>query len=294
MKEIPSFLKELIVKEYPNHYDLIFEFYNEKRFETFRINHLKGSVDEVRSYLESNHIEYKKWDLYNDAYILVNNDKLINSDIYKEGKIYFQSLSSMIPPLCMDLISNHDVLDMAAAPGSKTSLMSALNNNINITACEIDKIRMDRLQYNINKLGCKNVNFIRSDATKLDDYFRFDEILLDAPCSGSGTLSSYDESFDKISLKLIKNSSILQLKLLRKALTILKKGSTMVYSTCSILKEENENVIKQIQKEFKIEILPLNLNIPIDDLLPSDIKNAVTVKPSKMYEGFFIIKLRKI
>ena len=140
---------------------------------------------------------------------------------------------------------------MAAAPGGKTTQMSAISKNeAMITACEKNTIRAERLKYNLEKQGAKRVNVMKEDARKLDDYFSFDKILLDAPCSGSGTENIYSKNFTE---ELIKRSVKVQEELLTKALKILKSGKEMVYSTCSILKEENENILNKSLVEKDIE-----------------------------------------
>lgn len=162
-----------------------------------------------------------------------------------------------------------------------------------ITACEINKIRLERLKYNIEKQGASSVYIMQKDARNLEDFFAFDQILLDAPCSGSGTLSlSNPKLKESFTQKLIKKSVETQKKLLTKAVTILKKGHEMVYSTCSILEEENEDIIKQFVKAGKIEIIPITTkDLP---LLPVKIKGTICIPPNELYEGFFVAKLRKI
>lgn len=290
---IPEYIKTLLLNYYDKKTVLdILEGYKTKRFQSFRVNTLKATKEEIITVLNENSIKYEEWNIYNQA-LIVEDDELIRTlDIYKDGKIYFQSLSSMLPPLFLN--GHGDILDMTAAPGSKTSMIAGLDPNSMITAVEIDKIRMERLKYNMNKLGVKNIIYLNTDASKLDDFFSFDSILLDAPCSGSGTLNIYDKSFDKFSLKLVKNSSIIQKKLLSKALTILKRGHEMVYSTCSILPEENEQVVSEIIKRFNCEIVPLDKSVFNEsDLLPTKIEGSICLKPNKYYEGFFIVKIKK-
>ena len=136
---------------------------------------------------------------------------------------------------------------------------------------------------------------MNTDSTKIDDFFSFDQILLDAPCSGSGVLCFNENLNEKFTKKLIDKSVDLQTKLLKKALRILKKGHEMVYSTCSILDIENEKIIDKVIKEKKAEIVPIQFygmeQIP---QLPTKIKGTMCVCPNKFYEGFFIAKLRKI
>ena len=133
---------------------------------------------------------------------------------------------------------------------------------------------------------------MNQDAKNLDDFFSFDRILLDAPCSGSGTLYiGVDAKPLKISDQLVINSAKIQLQLLKKALKILKKGGTMIYSTCSILKDENEEILKKALPGTGCEIVPIDAkDLP---LLPSTIPGVITVMPTDEYEGFFVAKIKK-
>jgi len=179
---------------------------------------------------------------------------------------------------------------MAAAPGGKTTQIATLTNNkCMITACEKNKIRAERLKYNLQKQGVGCVNVMLEDARKLSDFFSFDKILLDAPCSGSGTASVFDASFNK---ELIDRSSKTQEELLRKALKILKVGGEMIYSTCSILAQENENVLKKVLQNSGAEILPVE---PVNGVpvLPTSISGVLCVAPTDLYEGFFVAKIKK-
>lgn len=288
-------LKELIKKDYPNDYLDIIEGYKARRKTCFRINRLKTNVLEVEEYLNNNNIKYSHPSYFTDAFILDDNINLMELDLVKSGKIYLQSLSSQIPPLFLDLDKSNDILDMCAAPGGKTCEISSLTNNSkNIMACEANKIRCDRLKYNLTLQGVNRCNVQLIDSKKLDSFFSFDTILLDAPCSGSGTINlNNPKDLKSFSKELVLNSSKTQKELLKKAITILKKDHTLVYSTCSILKKENEEVVKSVlNKDIVIE--PISLDIDTKYLLPSNINGVITVQPSDSYEGFFIAKIKKI
>ena len=217
-------------------------------------------------------------------------------EIYQDGKVYLQSLSSMLPPIVLRPKQGKDILDMTAAPGGKTTQIAAMTDNkANITACEMNKIRAERLKYNIEKQGAKIYVMIQ-DARKIDDLFSFDQILLDAPCSGSGTLYAQDSQLkEAFSMKRINKSIVTQLALLKKAINLLKIGQEMVYSTCSILACENEKIVQQVIKEGRVEIVPIDFHgkksLP---LLPTGIEGTLCVKPNEWYEGFFVAKMKKI
>lgn len=180
--------------------------------------------------------------------------------------------------------------------GGKTTQIAAISlNEAHITACEMNHVRLERLNYNIEKQGASCVYTMQKDARNIDDFFSFDSILLDAPCSGSGTLSANDINLNRFfTTKLIEKSIKSQSALLRKALKILKHGSEMVYSTCSILSCENEDVIAKILKENDAQIVPIQLKgIEELPLLPTKIKGTICVCPNELYEGFFVAKIKK-
>ncbi len=294
-KQTPEFLYNKLLTQYNEEtVDTIMQGYIEERPVTLRVNTIKSNLQEIQNVFNKENITYNIVEWYKDALIInnVKEDRVKSLDIYKEGKIYLQSLSSMLPSLILDPKKDENILDMTAAPGGKTTQIAAISNNeCMITACEKNKIRCDRLKYNIEKQGAGRVNVMQEDARKLSNYFSFDKILLDAPCSGSGTTNIFKDNFSE---ELIKRSVKTQEELLKKALTILKKGSTMVYSTCSILKDENEEVINKVLHKFNAEVVPIEENmirgIPV---LPSGINGAITICPSNLYEGFFVCKIRK-
>lgn len=296
---MPEFLELMLKEQYGEELtSKILHGYSSKRRVTFRVNTLKSNISEIEETLQELNIEYEKVPWSNEAFIVKNaiESQLQELEIYNQGKIYLQSVSSMLPPIILNPKEGADILDMAAAPGGKTTQLAALSNNkAHITACEMNNIRTQKLKYNVEKQGATCVYIMQKDSRQIDDFFSFDQILLDAPCSGSGTINLGDRSLDKyFTLKLIEKSTKAQLALLRKAIKILKKGQEMVYSTCSILSRENEEIVEKIMKENKLEIVPIEFegmeNLP---LLPTKIEGTLCVCPNELYEGFFIAKIRK-
>ena len=298
-KEIPLFLKDMLIKQYGEETTkTIIEGYSKNRFVTLRINTLKNTSENIKKVLEAANIKFKEVEWYKDALIIENasENEIRKLDIYENGEIYMQSLSSMIPVVILSPKENENILDMAAAPGGKTTQIAAISDNkALITACEKNKIRAERLKYNILKQGASKINVLMEDARNLSDYFSFDKILLDAPCSGSGTISINDEKLDKIFTKeLVERSEKLQYELLKKAINILKPGCEMVYSTCSILENENEKNLNKILSTGKVELIPINKeNLEGIPQLKVNLEGTVCVCPNELYEGFFVAKLRK-
>ncbi len=263
----------------------------EGRKATLRINNLKSNFEEIETVLKQSNFSFNTVNFYDKAIVLDDEKNIRELDIYKEGKIYMQSLSSMIPPIVLDPKEGENILDMCAAPGGKTSEICALSNNSSmVSACEKNKIRTDRLKYNLEKLGCRKVNVLNQDSRQLDDFLKFDKILVDAPCSGSGTLDLNVENTN-FNEDLISRSVRFQEELLSKALKLVNKGGTIIYSTCSIFEEENDGVVERLKSNFNFDIEKIELNLDNAELLDS--KYGLLIKPNEYYEGFYIVKIIK-
>ena len=208
MGNIPEFLIEMLNNQYGEEIaEEIIEGYEKTIVTTFRVNTIKSNIEEIQNEMNKLNIDYEKVSWSDEVFIIKNaNEKDIEQlEIYKEGKIYLQSLSSMLPPIILEPKENWDILDMAAAPGGKTTQIAAITkNNAHITACEMNHIRAERLKYNIEKQGASSVYVMQIDSRQMNDFFSFDQILLDAPCSGSGTSNVKEPNFTP---KLIEKST---------------------------------------------------------------------------------------
>lgn len=300
MEQITTdFLKNILETQYAEtQVNSILEGLTKSRKTTIRVNTIKTSMTEIKEILEKEEISFKEVPWNDFALIIENADesRIRKLQIYNNGEIYMQSLSSMIPPIVLNPQANESILDMAAAPGGKTTEMACLSNNqAMITACEKNKIRCDKLKYNLEKQGANRVTIMQEDARKLSDFFKFDKILLDAPCSGSGTINITDSNLEKyFSKELYIRAIKTQKELLEKAAKIVKIGGEIVYSTCSILKDENEKIVQNILNKNNFEIVPINMNITEIPILPTTIEGTLCVCPTKIYEGFYVAKIKKI
>lgn len=299
-KQIPTFLLDMLKKQYNEKtVKRIIEGYQQERKVSLRVNTLKANAQQIYQKLIEANIQVKPVSWSKEAFIIENaHEKDIQAlEMYEKGEIYLQSLSSMLPPILLNPQPDMDILDMAAAPGGKTTQMAAISQNkAHITACEMHAVRAERLKYNLEKQGATCAYVMVTDARRLNSFFSFDQILLDAPCSGSGTLKVQDPNIPNkyFTEKLIEKSKASQKALLKKAIEVLKKGKEMVYSTCSILQSENEDILKEALKEGKIEIVPITIaGIEEIPTLPSTIEGTITICPSTYYEGFFVAKIRK-
>lgn len=289
---------------------------------TLRANTLKATAGQIARALDDAGIGYSRVPWYEDAFVLdgVRERDVWDLDIYRDGLVYLQSLSSMLPPLVLEPRPGADILDMCAAPGGKTAQIAALTGNAaHLTACEMSSPRAEKLTYNLEKLGAQNVNVMRTDARRLDEFFCFDQILLDAPCTGTGTYRAGDERAEKrMTRQLLAKVAKSQRALLDRALTVLKPGGTLVYSTCSVLPEENDDQVRAALKRHRdCKVIPIALHALNDGEIeggkraiqlagadegefampvlesPRALEGTVTLSPSRLYEGFYVAAIQK-
>ena len=296
---VPAYLWQMLTAQYGEETaERIAQGYAAQRAVTLRANPLKTDAATVCQALADKDIETKPVSWYGDAMIVENarEDALTQLDMYERGEIYLQSLSSMIPPMFLGAKPGENVLDMAAAPGGKTTQIAALTGNqAMITACEMNKIRADRLKYNVQRQGATRVTVMNIDSRNMDDLFSFDRILLDAPCSGSGTVQlGNPRSKGQFNKEFLGRTTKQQEALLLKALRLLRPGCEMIYSTCSVLAQENEDIVRRVLKKANAEVVELDLSafesVP---QLPVTIPGTLCVCPDALYEGFFVAKIRR-
>ena len=297
---VPAYLAQLLRAQYGEETaERIAQGYAAQRAVTLRANTLKTDAQTVRERLAAQDIETSPVPWYADAMIVrgAREDALTGLDLYERGEIYLQSLSSMIPPLLLGAKPGENVLDMAAAPGGKTTQIAALTGNqAMVTACEMNKIRAERLRYNVQRQGATRVTVMNIDSRNLDDLFSFDRILLDAPCSGSGTVQlGSPRSKGQFSREFLSRTTKQQEALLHKALRLLRPGCEMIYSTCSVLTQENEEIVSRVLRKTGALIVPLEL-AAFDSVprLPVSIPGTLCVAPDELHEGFFVAKIRRM
>lgn len=225
-----------------------------------------------------------------------------------DGRIYIQGLSSMAAVWALQPRPGEEVLDLAAAPGGKTSYIAALMNNTGrLAAVEPARARYFKLKANLQRLGVSNTHTYLKDGAVVGRLTpeRFDRILLDAPCSSEAQFTRLDAtSWQHWSPRKVKESARLQARLIRSAVAALKPGGTLVYSTCSLSPEEDECVLSgmlQQHPEMSPEPLPDMPALPwLGGLtewkgqpLDPRLTAARRILPSGHTDAFFICRLRK-
>ena len=271
-----------------------------------RINTLKISPKELIERMKKEW-EFKQVPWFKDGYFMEN--KKGRRDIGNTlesalGYIYVQEASSMIPPVVLDPKPGEVVLDIAASPGSKTTQMAAMMRNKGIiVANDIKPDRMKSLVMNLQKCGVQNVVTTMQEGRKFSGY-QFDKVLVDAPCSGTGTIKKSLKTINIWNPSMIKRLSFIQKKLLITGFENLKPGGVLVYSTCSVEPEENEGVVSWLlekKDDAKIDEVDVNLkkSKPIEEFggenYNPEVKKTLRIWPQDNNTcGFYIAKVRKL
>ena len=257
-----------------------------------RVNKLKYSEEEFEEFLKEKDIQIIK---KVDTVYYVNSGLIINSKEFKEGKIIAQDASSYLAAKNLGAKPNELVLDICAAPGGKTAVLAEeMENKGEIIAIDIHQHKKKLIEENMKKLGIDIVKATVLDARNVNKQGRkFDKILVDVPCSGYGVIRKKPEILYTKNRENIEELASLQLEILNSAADILKDGGELIYSTCTIISQENtENVEKFLneRKEFKVKALniPENVSGEYDKLGGFSINYK-----EEIMDNFYIIKLIK-
>ena len=257
-----------------------------------RVNKLKYSEEEFEEFLKEKDIQIIK---KVDKVYYVNSGLIINSKEFKEGKIIAQDASSYLAAKNLGVKPNDLVLDICAAPGGKTAVLAEeMENKGEIIAIDIHQHKKKLIEENMKKLGIDIVKATVLDARNVNKQGRkFDKILVDVPCSGYGVIRKKPEILYTKNRENVEELASLQLEILNSAADILKNGGELIYSTCTIISQENtENVEKFLneRKEFKVKALniPENVSGEYDKLGGFSINYK-----EEIMDNFYIIKLVK-
>lgn len=281
-----------------------------------RVNTLKISPEQLKNRLEK--YGWKISEVHkNYPYILVV-EKISNLKPGELGKTiehllgyyYIQEISSMLPIIALSPKEDDLFLDLCASPGSKTTQAAAMmNNKGTIVANEVNLGRIRILNANLEKCGVSNTIVTRKDGVQFCKRWsekiktKFDKILVDAPCSGEGTLRKSPRTFDMWNINFIKSLSKIQKRLASESLKLLKVGGEMIYSTCTLSPEEDEMVVNYLKNNFDVEIQKVDLSIKTregilewgGEKFNEEIKNCVRIYPQDNdTDGFFLAKIKKL
>ncbi len=272
-----------------------------------RINTLKISISECKKRLEEKGWQLTQIPWCKEGFWVVHNEgrrDIGNTLEHSLGHIYVQEAASMIPPIVLGPQPGDIVLDMCASPGSKSSQIAQYMENKGIlVANDYKGIRIAPLGINLQRCGISNAIITLMEGRWFKD-LRFDKILVDAPCSGTGTIRKSFKTLMIWNPDVIKRLAGQQRQLIETAFDILKEDGVMVYSTCSCEPEENEGIIDHLlnnhdnAKLEKIYLDGLKVSKPILEFEKNryrkEIENCLRIWPQDNdTEGFFVAKIRK-
>jgi 16S rRNA (cytosine967-C5)-methyltransferase len=278
-----------IVDAYPVDGEKIIESFKIRPTPYIRINRLKGTVAEAETMLDSMGLEYKKANWYEEFKSVNRLGGIINSPIMKDGYISIHDEAQGLVCHLVDPKPGELVVDLCAAPGSKTTYLAELMNNQGmIIAVEVSDVRMKMVIENVVRLGITIVRHVLADGRHYN-VEGVDKVIVDAPCSNSGVVAKRPEVKERVNLKVLKRLARLQYDLIENAARFLKVGGALIYSTCSILPQENEDVIAQFLERHKNFVLdPAKEYVPMADAY-------LKVLPSQFYtDGMFAARVKKI
>ena len=255
----------------------------------FVIKQNKLKENNLKTNLENQGFVLEEHPFLKDSFIVRNPESIIDTNEFKEGKFIIQDGSCSLCAEVLEPVENSIVLDICAAPGSKSCNIQEITNNQSIIYCnDINNNKIDRIKENVYKCGVENVQYMNFDATILQEDLinKFDRILVDAPCSATGVINKNPEIKLFRTKKDVEDLVGIQRRILENCEKYLKKGGILVYSTCSLLKEENEENVDYIENK---------LNLKREDIdFYGDKNEFIKLMPfQKGTQGFFISKFVK-
>jgi 16S rRNA (cytosine1407-C5)-methyltransferase len=306
--EFLSRLRHIVGAE---HYERCLTSFSSDKATTFRVNTLLTSNDDACAEMVRCGVQFEPITWCESAFSVPGSSRgaLLATRAFREGRIYVQNASSLLPVLILDPQPGEKVLDLAAAPGGKTLHIAAkMQNRGLLSAVEVVRSRLYKLQNNLSLHAASIVKTYLTDGRSVGNKTpnRFDRVLLDAPCSAEARFRTKDsDTWRYWSPRKIREQARKQAGLLRSAIKSLKPGGTLVYCTCSFAPEENELVIQTqlTRNSDRIQLLPIELTVSnwIPGLaewngkhLSSELRQARRVLPTESMDAFFLAKITKV
>ena len=271
---------------------------NERVNVTIRVNGVRGTREELKQKLESEGITCEYGNLSQDALVILKGN-VIKTKAFEQGWFYVQDESSMLVARALKPKHHSKVLDTCSAPGGKTTHVADLMRQTGtVYAHDVYEHKIKLIEDNVKRLGLTNVVATLQDATTLNERYEsdsFDAVLVDAPCSGLGILRRHPE------VKITKQPSdldeimMIQKKILNTVAPLVKVGGTLVYSTCTVNRKENDKMVEQFLAQHpEYELDPTLVN-RLPEVLHEQTKNGMVQLFPGDYQtdGFFIACLKR-
>ena len=260
-----------------------------------RVNEIKSHYDEAFEELEALEYEIEEGAICPEAISIKGGKSIENNPLFTDGKITVQDESAMIIAPLLELEEGMTVIDLCSAPGGKTThIAEILQNTGKVLAFDLHESKLGLIKENCERLGLTNVEVNTNDATKLNPELieSSDRILLDVPCSGIGIIRKKPEIKWNKTRNDLRNVIPVQRDIMENAWKYLKSGGIMIYSTCTLNKEENEENIEWFLSKHK-DCSIKKIFIGKQDNLVYNRNGSLTIMPNENMDGFFVAKLEK-
>lgn len=271
---------------------------NERHYMNIRVNGLKADAEEIERFLSENGYEFEKSEYSDMSYKIENPSGLVDSEIYRDGKIDIHDITSVMAAEALSPQPGENILDICAAPGGKTGcLADIMDNRGSISARDIYENKISQIEEKMKRLGVSCVKAETGDAEVFgeEDTEKWDRCLADVPCSALGLIRNKPEIKyfrTEESMELFPET---QMNILKNASEYVEKGGTLVYSTCSINRRENEELVKRFLEENpEFELSDFSSDIKKSIISDDAEKGMIQFFPNVHgTNGFFIAKMKK-
>lgn len=263
---------------------------------TVRINNIKITFEEAWNKLEELGYDIDEGTVSPEAIKIRRGKNIEHNILFKEGLITVQDESAMLIAPSMEIDDDMVVLDLCSAPGGKATHMGEIMGNRGVVkAFDIHENKLNLIRDNARRLGLKNIQCGVLDASIFNEELKDsgDRVLIDVPCSGLGIIRKKPEIKWNKSEKDLKDIVNIQKRIISNASRYVKPGGILFYSTCTLNKEENEEIINWFLKENKNYTLENLYFGNLDNILYHN-DGMVTILPNEKMDGFFMSKIRRL
>ncbi len=296
---MPQFLTEILVRDYGvDKAETILKGLLEERNLCVRIRE-DITEDEKKSVVDDwakHNITFMRHPYLSYAYILKNTDRLGNLESFRKGLFTVQDVSSMLVCEIADIKKNDIIIDVCAAPGGKSlHACSKLHGTGLVDARDVSEYKVNLIEENKRRMQAENLSIKIWDATVKDETAieKADIVILDAPCSGIGVIGKKPDIKYNLMPESLSSIQVLQKNIIDTVNAYVKPGGTLIYSTCTIRKEENQDMVNYITEHYPFSLQSINSYLPKELLSKEENVSYVQLLPGKESDGFFIAKLTK-